>query len=108
HADRINLTGRAEPQQFDKRVRAAYVTAACRKRLAEGSHPYVDLAGVDAGRLGKSLSRCAEHTEGMGLIDHQPCAVMLLERNETGQIRRVAVHRIKPFDDNQYVPVAVA
>ena len=58
--------------------------------------------------LGRAPARGPEHAQRMGLVDHQPGAVLLLQLDEPRQVGDVAVHRIQALDDDERALVEMA
>jgi hypothetical protein len=60
--------------------------------LGEGAGEDIDPAGVDALGLAGAAAGLADGAEGMGLIDEEEGAVLLLELDDPGEAGLVAVH----------------
>jgi len=65
-------------------------TAQRGKRLAKGPHDQVHVI-VHAQVGGRTLAS-AEHTDGVGIIHHQPCLVLFAQGNDVRQGSDVAAH----------------
>ena len=95
------------PQDVDKPAVAGNVSATRGKRLAKRTHQNVDLARVHPAVFGTPATMAAQHAEAMGIIDHQPRAIPLLDVHEAGQIGDVTFGRVQSLDDNQRVAILV-
>jgi hypothetical protein len=53
--------------------------------------------------LGNTAATRTEHAQRMGVVDHQPGPVTLLELDQPMQVQNIAFGRIAPLDDYQCV-----
>ena len=51
--------------------------------------------------VANSTSLLTEHTDAVGLVDHNRAVVLVLQLNDCRQIGQVALHREHAVDDNQ-------
>ena len=91
---------RAINQKIGQRPRTANVAAGGAERFAEGSHLDFDAAG-QSGRLGDTAAAGAIKPRGVGLIEHEPCAIAFFEIDQRAQWRLVAIHGEDALGNNQ-------
>lgn len=101
HADAVQETGGQEFQVFDQRGFAGDVAAAAGQRLAQGTHPDVDVLAVDAEVFADAVAARAHDAQGVGFVDHEEGAVALLDLDEARQVGVVAVHAVDAFQHDE-------
>ena len=76
-------------------------SAANGEGLRQSSHPDVDPPGIDAEMLEDPLAARTKHPKAMGVVDHQPGLVTVLDLDQRWQIGDVAVHAVESLGDDQ-------
>ena len=87
---------------FDEGGFARDISAAAGERFAEGAHPDVHAGTIEPKVFAYAFAGGAHDSEGMGLIDHQKRAVLVLDFDEAGQVGIIPVHAIDAFEDNEH------
>src|SRR5258708_4018398 len=100
-ADAVEEAGRRVFQVLNEGARAGDVAAAARQRLAQRTHPDVDIGGGDGEMLADAEAALAEHAEGMRLVDHEEGLVAALPLNEAWQGRRVTRPSVETFESGE-------
>src|SRR5690606_34512737 len=108
HADAIDEARRRILQILNEVCPPGDIATAGGECLAERAHPYVDLVGIDTAMFGDSASVLAKNADGVSFVDQQDGIMASLDVDEGGEIRKVAVHRIDPFQQNQDAFIAAA
>ena len=89
-----------DPQELDHLGGARDHAAARGQGLGERRHPQIHV-GLDAEELAGACAARAEHAEAVGLVDHQPRAVLLAERDDLRQRGDIALHRVDAVDHDE-------
>src|SRR3712207_5161565 len=94
-ADAIDEAGEREAQPSNHLGARRHEAAARDEGLRQGADDEVDPGRIDAALFGKTAPGRAENPDRMRLVDEQPSAVPLLERDEALEVGEVAVHAVE-------------
>ena len=92
-------------QELDQLLAAGNVAAATAQRLAQSSHPDVDLARIHPKVLCDPAPVLSQHPGGVRVVDHQQRPVAPLDLDELWKIGNVPVHAVNTLDGDQHAAV---
>jgi len=100
HPDAVDEARRVVLEQIHRHGIARDITTATDEAFRQGAEPEIDPGRIDILVFEEPLACLAENAEAMGIVDHQPAAMLLLEFDEAGEVRPVAIHREEPFGND--------
>ena len=95
-----NETAGPVHQEIDQRPRASDETAGSPQRLAQGSHANLDPPAQSQLRCEAPAFR-PHHSGAVGLVEHEPSPVVILEFDQFGQRGRIPIHGKDALGDHQ-------
>src|SRR5215469_13177332 len=94
HADAVEESGCGALEMLDQGALAGDIAATGGERLAESSHPDVDITALQPEVLLDTEAAAAHHAERVRLVHHEEGAMAALDVHEAGQVGKVAVHAV--------------